>query len=76
MKGRVEIDRELCKGCNYCVITCPKGIIETDSGFNKAGYYPVRLTDPDKCTGCVLCAEVCPELAIMVWRESVVGEKL
>ncbi|HEC98171.1 MAG TPA: 4Fe-4S dicluster domain-containing protein [Nitrospirae bacterium] len=75
MKGRVEIDGELCKGCNYCVITCPMGIIEMDSAFNKAGYYPVRLTDPAKCTGCVLCAEVCPELAIMVWRENV-QEKL
>jgi len=69
MKGRIEIDRELCKGCNYCIIACPKGIIEMDSEFNKAGYYPVRLADPDECTGCKLCAEVCPEVAIMVWRD-------
>ncbi|HEB74784.1 MAG TPA: ferredoxin family protein [Nitrospirae bacterium] len=70
MKGRVEIDRELCKGCGYCVIACPKRIIGTDSEFNKAGYYPVRLTRPEACTGCMLCAEVCPEVAIMVWREA------
>ncbi|NOZ25711.1 MAG: ferredoxin family protein [Nitrospirae bacterium] len=69
MKGKVEIDRELCKGCGYCVIACPKGMIVADTEFNRAGYYPVRLTEPDACTGCMLCAEICPEVAIMVWRD-------
>jgi 2-oxoglutarate ferredoxin oxidoreductase subunit delta len=24
---------------------------------------------PQKCTGCALCAEMCPEVAIEVWRQ-------
>ncbi len=69
MKGRIEIDRELCKGCSYCVSACPGGILALDSEFNASGYYPARIIDPDRCTGCALCAEVCPDVAILVWRE-------
>ncbi len=69
MKGKIEIDRQLCKGCGYCVITCPKGIIVIDGEFNSQGYYPAKVANPDGCTGCALCAQVCPDVAIEVWRE-------
>ncbi len=68
MKGKIEIDRELCKGCAYCVITCPKKIIDIDKKFNSAGYYPAVCIRPEECTGCALCAEICPEIAIEVWK--------
>lgn len=69
MKGRIEIDRQLCKGCGYCVITCPKKVIAIDGEFNSQGYYPAVVVKPEECTGCALCAQICPDIAIMVFRE-------
>ncbi len=69
MKGKITIDRELCKGCKYCVLACPKGVIVMDDEFNSSGYFPSNVEDPEKCNGCALCAQMCPEIAIMVWRE-------
>ena len=69
MKGRIEIDRQRCKGCGYCVITCPKKVISIDGEFNSQGYYPAFVTNPDDCTGCALCAQICPDIAIVVFRE-------
>jgi 2-oxoglutarate ferredoxin oxidoreductase subunit delta len=68
MKGRIEIDRELCKGCKYCVLSCPEKVIVIDTEFNRMGYFPARAIHLERCTGCTLCAQVCPEIAIEVWR--------
>jgi len=68
VKGRITIDRELCKGCGYCVRSCPKKIIEIDVTFNTSGYYPA-VVSKDGCTGCALCAVSCPDIAIEVYRE-------
>ena len=37
-KGRVFINRELCKGCGFCVEFCPFGVLEMSDGFNEKGY--------------------------------------
>lgn len=67
--GKIEINRETCKGCGYCVAACPKGCITQDAEFNASGYYPAVFSDPSKCTGCAICAYSCPDIAIEVWRE-------
>ena len=67
MKGKIAINKELCKGCTYCVTSCPKGVIAIEKQFNKMGYFPAAPKHPDKCTGCAFCAQMCPELAIEVW---------
>ncbi len=69
MKGKIEISRELCKGCKYCVMTCVKGVIAIDTEFNASGYFPAKEVNREKCNGCALCAQMCPEIAIRVWRE-------
>jgi 2-oxoglutarate ferredoxin oxidoreductase subunit delta len=69
MKGTIEIDAQLCKGCKYCVLSCPKEIIYLEGNFNRHGFFPAAVKDIEKCTGCALCAEMCPEIAIEVWRE-------
>jgi 2-oxoglutarate ferredoxin oxidoreductase subunit delta len=37
--------------------------------INAAGYFPVVFNDGSECTGCAICAIVCPEAAIEVYRE-------
>jgi 2-oxoglutarate ferredoxin oxidoreductase subunit delta len=68
-KGKISINKELCKGCKYCVLACPKGLIETAEAVNRQGYFPARSKRGNSCTGCALCAQMCPELAIEVWAE-------
>ena len=61
-KGRVEINAEACKSCQYCVISCPENV-------NSKGYpYSVAAT-PEACIGCAMCAQMCPEDCIEVWRD-------
>jgi len=36
--------------------------------MNAKGYHPVELIEQG-CTGCGICAIVCPEAAIIVYRE-------
>jgi 2-oxoglutarate ferredoxin oxidoreductase subunit delta len=67
MKGMIEIDRELCKGCGYCVEACPLEVIAMTKQFNKAGYFIAVPGQIGKCTGCANCANMCPEVAITVF---------
>ncbi len=68
-KGRIEVDEELCKGCELCTFVCPQNVIEMGNFYNAKGYKPAVLVDPDnRCTGCTLCAMVCPDAVITVYR--------
>jgi len=69
MSGRIEIDRERCKGCGLCTISCPKGLIKIGSEINRQGYFYVVWEGEESCTGCALCGEICPDIAIQVWRD-------
>ena len=68
--GRPAIDRQLCKGCELCVTTCPENILAMSEDLNDIGLPYVYCCDVDRCTGCTLCAIICPEPAIEVWRLS------
>jgi len=68
MKGRIEINRELCKGCEICIHFCPKKLITLSDTLNAAGYLPSEFSGSPECTGCASCAVVCPEVAIEVYR--------
>ena len=69
LKGYIEIDQELCKGCEICISFCPKGTISLSDKFNASGYLPAFFNDNGECTGCAICAVVCPEVAIEVYRD-------
>jgi len=68
MKGYIEIDQDLCKGCELCICFCPKKIISLSDKLNSNGYLPASFNDSGECTGCATCAVVCPEVAIEVYR--------
>ena len=46
-----------CYGCGVCSRPCPVHII--DLRLNDEGFYEPYLTEPDKCTHCGLCRDVC-----------------
>lgn len=69
MEGIIVIDREMCKGCAYCVDACLTGVIGIEETFNGKGFFPAWPEHPDKCTGCAMCAQMCPEIAIEVYRK-------
>jgi 2-oxoglutarate ferredoxin oxidoreductase subunit delta len=72
--GMIEIDSELCKDCKMCISVCPHHLIASSDRMNQKGYYPALFIEKElkkegkKCTGCSLCAIVCPEIAIEVYR--------
>ena len=69
VKGRIEVNEILCKACELCIDACSLKVIElAQDRFNPKGYHPVQLA-ADGCTGCAICALVCPEAAITVYRE-------
>jgi 2-oxoglutarate ferredoxin oxidoreductase subunit delta len=69
VKGKIVISRELCKECGLCMHFCPKKVIVQSGKFNAAGYQSAEFKDNGECTGCAICAIVCPEVAIEVYRE-------
>jgi 2-oxoglutarate ferredoxin oxidoreductase subunit delta len=64
---RIKIDKEHCKGCQLCLINCPKGLIKIDSSLNKKGIKPAVFVK-GRCNGCRFCAVICPDGAIEVYR--------
>ena len=68
--SRIVLHEERCKGCLLCTVVCPKNILRQSAQMNALGY-KVAECDPDlaaKCIGCAACAQMCPDLAIEVWR--------
>jgi len=68
-KGTIKINADWCKGCTWCVISCPKKVIRISGEINAGGYYPAVFQEDGDCTGCAQCALMCPEVAIEVYRE-------
>lgn len=53
----IEIVEDLCDLCGTCVAVCPHLALEL---------FETRLViDEEKCTGCLLCRDVCPMHAIL-----------
>jgi len=68
MKGVVEIDAERCKGCFLCVRACPFGVLSADGPMNASGTQTAAVSAADACTACASCYQVCPDVAITVFR--------
>jgi len=69
MTGSVQVRRERCKGCYLCLAACPNGCLQKETALNSRGVHPVRIRAGALCTGCANCAVVCPDVAILVFRE-------
>ena len=69
-RGKIEIDRELCKGCFLCIRACPTKMLEADTVPNASGSYPSKPVsgEENKCIACGNCYEVCPDVCIRVFE--------
>ena len=69
-KGKIEVRIEHCKGCGLCITSCKVGAIALSdpAETNSYGYQYLKMVD-DTCVGCTLCAVMCPDQAIDVYRE-------
>ena len=68
-KSKVVIKSELCKGCDLCIEFCKQGVLVSSKKLNKMGYYYPEAVNMDKCTGCMVCTQVCPDFVIEVYDE-------
>jgi 2-oxoglutarate ferredoxin oxidoreductase subunit delta len=69
-RGSVVVTTERCKGCGFCVEFCPTHVLALSSAFNKKGYHPPHMVEPDKCSGCNLCGMYCPDFAIFGFKSA------
>ena len=46
----------------------PKHILRIGSVTNSSGYAIAEQVEAEKCTACKLCAVICPDMAISVYR--------
>jgi 2-oxoglutarate ferredoxin oxidoreductase subunit delta len=67
-KGKVVIDRELCKGCYLCVRACPVKVLEKDPEQNSTGTHAAKPVLLEKCIACGNCYAVCPDVCIEVYE--------
>jgi indolepyruvate ferredoxin oxidoreductase alpha subunit len=64
-----KVISESCNGCKLCFrVGCPA--IAASKEITKKGH-PKAIIDEDLCTGCTICAQVCPEDAIVLATEQV-----
>jgi indolepyruvate ferredoxin oxidoreductase alpha subunit len=60
----LEVDTEKCNGCSLCFrIGCPA--ISKSEQLDPKYERPLAVIDPLLCTGCEICAQVCPRDAIL-----------
>ncbi|HUU03790.1 MAG TPA: 4Fe-4S binding protein [Myxococcota bacterium] len=65
----IEVNIELCKGCERCINACPQDIMGMSEKLNAKGYRYSVVSDESRCIGCRLCAISCPDVAIEVFVE-------
>jgi 2-oxoglutarate ferredoxin oxidoreductase subunit delta len=66
--AKITVDIDKCKGCLLCVSSCPKGLISASSKLNKRGVNAVEFKESGDCLGCAMCAVICPDCCIIVYK--------
>lgn len=65
-KVSIEIDKELCTGCGFCINFCPVDVLDVSDEMNQYGNYYPEVVDKDECIVCRRCELYCPDFAISV----------
>jgi 2-oxoglutarate ferredoxin oxidoreductase subunit delta len=45
---------------------CPQDVLEISTTANNIGYFPAYQANPENCTVCRFCCNMCPDVAITV----------
>lgn len=64
----VKIDFENCKGCEFCIFTCPNKVLALSDNVNKLGYRYVKIVNQENCNGCGRCYLMCPDYLIEIYK--------
>lgn len=64
--AKIKINRNRCKGCQLCIVYCPKKNIKADKQVNESGFFPAVIISEDECTGCGICYLMCPDVCIEI----------
>jgi 2-oxoglutarate ferredoxin oxidoreductase subunit delta len=70
--AKIIIDESRCKGCALCTIACSRQLIRLSKTLNRQGFLVAELVEDGEaqCSSCALCAQLCPDVAISVYREN------
>jgi NAD-dependent dihydropyrimidine dehydrogenase PreA subunit len=49
-RGKIEIEKDECKGCAVCIDACPPKVIRLSDSLNVQGYHSAEYLG-DGCTG-------------------------
>ena len=60
----IFVNSNLCKGCDICIITCPKDVFEKSKDKNSKEVFLPYPKNIESCTMCGLCELSCPDQAI------------
>ena len=60
-KTKIIINTKWWKGCEYCVVFCPKKVLSMERG-------KAIVVNLSECTRCMLCELRCPDFAIEVQK--------
>jgi len=66
--AKIEVFKESCKSCGYCVKYCPGNVIKIGTDVNQKGYQYLVADKMENCIGCKICASICPDAAIEVYK--------
>lgn len=67
--GRVVVVADRCKGCEFCVSYCARGVLTMSRSFNRKGYHFPEADPARTCVNCRFCEAICPEFAIYTVEE-------
>lgn len=62
----INLDEKLCKGCDYCVESCPSGVLAKSDKLSPKGYLIPKVENIENCVICRTCERICPDFAISV----------
>jgi len=66
--AKVIVLEERCKSCELCVSVCARQCLRISERHNQSGYFVVEFIGAEKCTGCGLCGEMCPDIAVQIYK--------